>query len=219
MAKFKVGDKVKAKEGAPYSITTDGWVGTVTSVDEHVFSAEGMAPDNKMCNFRCLKYQHFDLINTTQKIVITTDGRVTKAALYEGKQRIKVATATCAPSDTFDFNVGAAMAFQKLIHKSYENTVFDWDGFKAGKFNVVVNRDNIDCFLKECEEHGINWPRNKATEWNPIKSYDGESKSAREILRIIFGFESADKCDLKVNDGNLGYSFTLDMRDETIIYD
>ena len=27
---FNVGDKVRAKYGAPYSITTDGWIGYVT---------------------------------------------------------------------------------------------------------------------------------------------------------------------------------------------
>lgn len=226
--KFKVGDKVRAKNKAPYLWTTDGWIGIVTSTDENYFSAEGKLPNDETHNFRYFKYQHFDLVSNQQKIVITTDGRVTKATMYEGKQRIKVATSTCHPSDTFDFNYGASLALERLTGQKYgkvETTLksksFDWDGFEAGKFNVVTNRDNIDRFLKECDDHNIAFANDKASNWNPIKKYDEAPEFMKMMLKATLDFKSIDKCDLKVNNNNgkLEYSFKLNITEKTVIYD
>lgn len=289
MPKFKIGDKVRAKDSAPYGITTDGWTGEVVKVydDENicVFGAGACGSKERRNGFG-VESKYFDLVEE-QKVVITTDGRVTKAAMYEGKQRIKVATSTCHPNDEFDFAKGAAIALERLtdqecdksekklkyftgkvrcirldernagwltkgkiytfvdgcsvddvgdrlpltgpmtsiedlnerIYSDFEEVKsFDWDGFKAGKFNVIVNRENIGIFLGACETHDINWPRNKATEWNPIERMDAEPNFIMLMLKAALNFESTDKCDLKVEDGNLKYSFSLNMRDETVIY-
>ena len=117
MAKFKVGDKVRAKVGAPYWFTTDGWIGTVTEVFntpryDNDFRAIG--PCGGEDREFTLKEEYFDLVEDKQKIVITTDGKTTTAVLYNGKQRIKDAKAVCAPDDEFDFNKGAAIAFERL---------------------------------------------------------------------------------------------------------
>lgn len=222
--KFKVGDKVKAKENAPYGFTTNGWIGEVVKVADDQICVWGAPLECRPVvggSGFTVNPQYFDLV-TQQKIVITTDGRVTKAAMYEGKQRIKVATSTCHPNDEFDFGAGAALALERLTGQKYgkvENTIFDWDGFKAGKFNVVTNRDNIDKFLEECEAYGINWPRNKATEWNPIKRVDAAPDFISAMLKATLDFESNDKCEFKVTDGNLGYSFSIDTTEKTVIYD
>lgn len=50
-----------------------------------------------------------------QKIVITTDGKTTLARLFDGKTMVKRAEAKCAPSDTFDFGVGAELAVKRLM--------------------------------------------------------------------------------------------------------
>lgn len=231
--KFKVGNIVIGnKKANRYGITREGWIGTITRVNDNVIWVAGpelCGHDGRPVNSEC-----FDLVmNNWQKIVITTDGRVTKATMYEGKQKIGVATSTCHPSDEFDFNKGAAIALERLTGQKYgkhadavyidEVKHFDWDGFKAGKFNVVTNRGNIDRFLEECEAHGINWPRNKATEWNPIKRMDAAMDAApdfiRAMLKATLEFESNDKCEFKVTDGNLGYSFSIDTTEKTVIYD
>lgn len=49
------------------------------------------------------------------KIVITQDGKETLARLYEGGKVKKSAKAECSPDDTFDFSVGAKLAFERLI--------------------------------------------------------------------------------------------------------
>lgn len=51
-----------------------------------------------------------------QKIVITTDGKITLARLFDGKTMVKRAEAKCAPSDTFNFNTGANLAFNRLVY-------------------------------------------------------------------------------------------------------
>lgn len=52
---------------------------------------------------------------TTRKIIITTDGKTTTARLMEDKTTIRTATATCSPDDTFDFDKGARLAFDRLL--------------------------------------------------------------------------------------------------------
>lgn len=51
------------------------------------------------------------------KIIITTDGTTTLARLYEDNKVVKSAEAKCCPEDTFDFKVGAEIAFNRLVGK------------------------------------------------------------------------------------------------------
>lgn len=57
--------------------------------------------------------RHADTIKTG-KIVITSDGRVTKARLFDGKECIKETMATCSPEDQFDFMTEAQISFERL---------------------------------------------------------------------------------------------------------
>ena len=50
-----------------------------------------------------------------QKIVVTTDGKTTLARLFDGKTMVKRAEAKCAPSDVFDFGIGAELAVKRLM--------------------------------------------------------------------------------------------------------
>lgn len=308
--KFKIGDKVRIlktrhKSNSHYR-KTENHTGTVTFIPNGNYPEYAVDVDdvkNPLSSFGCFYYNESELEAVKQKqpkfkIVITTDGRVTKAAMYEGKQKIKVATSTCHPNDEFDFSKGAAIALERLTGQKYDKHTnkpkekseekpkskyftgkircvrvdernagwltkdkiyifvngcsvddvglrlplagpidsvedlnkrlcsdfeelqcFDWDSFKAGKFNVIVNRENVGRFLEACEAHDVNWPRNKATEWNPIKKMDTEPDFVMLMLKAALGFESTDKCDFKVEDGNLRYSFSPHIRRETIIYD
>ena len=109
--KFKVGDKVigNAKASENYGITNEGYEGVVTEVFENGFI--------KLDDIFRVKSDCFDLITEDQptKIVITTDGRTTTAEMYRGETVVKKSEAYCHPSDTFDFNVGARLAFDRLV--------------------------------------------------------------------------------------------------------
>lgn len=114
--------------------------------------------------------------DNTKKIVITTDGKTTTAKMYDGKSCIKVSEARCCPSDTFDFQTGAEIAFNRLFEKSDF-----WGEFKAGKLYVKVDEENMTGFLKDCENHGITWNNGKnATEFNPFEV----QKDIGELLSI-----------------------------------
>lgn len=58
--------------------------------------------------------------NHSQKIVITTNGTETLARLYEDGKVVKSATAKCSDEDEFDFNIGAKLAFDRLIENTAE---------------------------------------------------------------------------------------------------
>ena len=111
--KYKVGDKVKLKKEVKQ------WVGgrmlsflgktvTISKVNGCFYE---FAEDKD--NFAWLESSVDCLVYN--KIVITTDGTETLARLYEGGKVVKSATAKCSPKDEFDFNIGARLAFDRLI--------------------------------------------------------------------------------------------------------
>ena len=55
----------------------------------------------------------------SQTIVIYPKGLETIALLKEGNKVIKQASAKCNPSDTYDFNIGAKLAFSRLVGGIY----------------------------------------------------------------------------------------------------
>ena len=61
----------------------------------------------------------FMLVEKCKKSInITTDGvTITRAVLIDGKKEIEYATARCNPIDEFDFNIGAKIAFDRLMDK------------------------------------------------------------------------------------------------------
>ena len=111
--KFNVGDKVIGNDNANlnYTLTRKGWIGEVIYVIDDRYVA--VKSENKTHKFVVDSY-FFDLLErkNEQKIVITTDGKRTTAALYDGKKRIKEVSAVC--SGAFDFMTGAVIACVRL---------------------------------------------------------------------------------------------------------
>lgn len=200
MSKYKVGDKVrivsewneKTMEAAFGSM--DKWLGKVMTIRE-VWTDYGRAvykmeeDKNDVTNGWVWNEACIAGLANEKKIVITTDGKTTTAKMYDGKSCIKVSEARCCPSDTFDFQTGAEIAFDRIFEKSGF-----WGEFKAGKLCVKVDEENMPEFLKSCEIHGIKWITGKnATEINPFK----------ELVRI-FGFPVYEKyAYLFVADGGM----------------
>lgn len=198
--KFKVGDKVIGNEHADdiYFKTVKGWVGIVTENDpkkcdygDDIRVRAIDEPDG--ANFS-VKSVYFDLYEEpkTQKIVITTDGKTTMAVLYDGKKRIKEAKATCAPTDTFDFGIGSALAIERLMGNpkatlpENEKSSLDWKKFAAGKLEVKVNKEKFDEFMKLCEERNFKWALDKAaTKVNPWKLYDEMPDFLKSICKAF----------------------------------
>lgn len=157
--KFKVGDRVIGNNPNRYAYTKLGWKGVVVKVNAFFNTIDVRGEGNKYNNqtFHGLEVEYFDLVErvTEEKIIITHDGKVTTATLYGVMGKV-TATARCAPEDTFDFNVGAKLAMERLMEKTkkpeppkYYNgkVVYIADksiGWTVGKVYEFVNGVTID---------------------------------------------------------------------------
>lgn len=112
MSKFKTGDRVIAKKGAPYAVTTNGWIGTVTSVNYPFIKVTGDEFPSRGGG-AIVEAKYFDLL-PDEKIVVTANGKTTTAKLYNGKAVVKTAEAKCSPDDEFNFLTGAHLAVSRL---------------------------------------------------------------------------------------------------------
>lgn len=172
--KFNVGERYKVSGDSEYE------AGNIIEVTD----ARGHMVYYKTIKGKSGIYQKFDKASnfandlvpiteqndSTKKIVITTDGKTTTAKMYDWKSCIKVSEARCCPSDTFDFQTGAEIAFDRLFGEPEKK--FDWNAFKSQNLAVVVTRETIKSFLSEAEKHGCVWRSGRnPTEWNPAEEY------------------------------------------------
>ena len=127
--KYKVGDKVKVRSWEEmekqYGLDFDGDINIsvcfVKSMREYcgkILTINRVCSDHYNMAESCWNWTDEMLKPAHEtKIVITSDGKETLARLYEGDKVVKKATAKCSPDDTFDFNVGAKLAFERLMNE------------------------------------------------------------------------------------------------------
>lgn len=100
-----------------------------------------------------------------KKIVITSDGVETLARLYENGKVVKKATAKCNPEDTFDFNVGAKLAFERLTEPAAEKKEEYYNGkvvcVKANSNPGIYTAGKIYQFVdgRFVDDTGVEMPR------------------------------------------------------------
>jgi hypothetical protein len=88
-------------------------------------------------------------------INIETDGKVTTAKLFDSGLLVKEVCAKCNPVDTFDFKIGATLAFERLGLKdkvSAEKVSEDLSSdFKVNDFVKSINNENSNknCYMKQ----------------------------------------------------------------------
>lgn len=133
-AKFQVGDKVRILDGSKIENYTGGWstwgmkedvgkVVTIKEVHEHYSSSDRIG--YRMNEVVCIWDERgLELVESKDKdketIVIYRDGNEVIAFNKKTKEK---AVAKCNPDDTFDFKIGAGLAFDRLMHKF---KVGDW---------------------------------------------------------------------------------------------
>lgn len=112
-SKFNVGDKVIGNKKANiYVFSNEGWIGKVT----RILGNGRIRVEEDSGHFFDVDEDKFDLLERCdKKVVITVDGKTTLARLYEGDKVIRSAEAKCSPDDKFNFDVGAEIAFKRLI--------------------------------------------------------------------------------------------------------
>lgn len=228
MAKFKVGDKVRAKKDAPYLLTTNGWVGTVTSTFGDCMSVWGEYSVTKRgFNVEC---KYFDLVqpDNKQKVVITSDGKTTTAILYNGKERVKTAKAECSPEDTFSLETGAKLALDRLFEKKADKPQgIDWDAFKRGELSIGVTRDQFEGLMGALEKRGyvmLSDGSKPTSVKNPWKAYENIEKKqgiGGLVMRILvkeLHVEPKEHMYIDVVHDNV-IGFTWKRQDEKLVWE
>lgn len=145
--KFKVGDRVEHE-----------FYGKGTVIGVGVNDAPLVEFDNP---FNCWFTSDIKPLNN-QTIVIYSKGLETIALLKEGKKVIKQATAKCNPSDTFDFNIGAKLAFNRLMGEEVREVkrpakVGEW--IKVVKSNFALNSYKVGDIYRALEVNKYNQVR------------------------------------------------------------
>lgn len=82
-----------------------------------------------------------DYKKNTNSVHIYTDGITTTAILKDGKKTIRTGQAKCSPDDAYDFNVGARLAFDKLMVVESVREVKR--RAKVGEWVKVINPRNV----------------------------------------------------------------------------
>ena len=112
-AKYHIGQKIRLKETLGSYVKGD--IAEITRVDEDDDNMPVMIR-LKNGDHAWIKASRFEVVEPKYPvIVITTDGKETKARLIDGKKTVRQATAKCSDKDTFDFETGAKIAFDRLI--------------------------------------------------------------------------------------------------------
>lgn len=185
MTQFKVGDRVQTVKWKHPYMAIDGEKGVIVSayVPGNMYNRGVVLVkfgDGHTLGF----HEHeIQIVDEPRKILITHKDNITTARLLDGKKTIKSAEAKCAAGDTFNFDVGAALAFDRLIGREkavepegwYGEAICtaDGSGFTVGKkytfINGVVRDDDGDYRPCGGNEHlqstSENWFANKFIEY------------------------------------------------------
>lgn len=120
-----------------------------------------------------------------EKIVITSDGVTTIARKYDGKKIVKEAKAVCSKDDTFNFDVGAKLAMERLMAedkpKLYNGKVVC---VSSGLYSVGYTKGKIYQFKNgyTVDDDGTTRP----TCCIPIESFEGlERKYPGVWLEVV----------------------------------
>ena len=128
MEKFKIGDRVKVINEGPSHNAKIGMVGTIIINKTPGPAYYGVVFDKPFklghdlcgkCKDGCGQWMDDEDIakvdSNNLKIVVTVEGNTTLARLYKDNKVVKSAEAKCSPEDTFDFNIGAKLAVERLV--------------------------------------------------------------------------------------------------------
>ena len=235
MAKFKVGDKVRIVFG-------DGFIEWVSDMRKFIgktVTISEVSEDSKHPWFRIAgHYFHWnecdaELIEQPRRefIVIRRDGAKTIAELRHDREIIKSGTAICNASDTFDFQTGAKLAFDRLmgrdepkpepkpahrfkvgdrvLHEEYGlGTIIGYLDF-VPSVPYLVKPDNGNCFMNHWAEAAVS----PAPAPEPPKFYTGkvvmvdcEFPDRKHLINHLFEFKDGRQVGNKMHGMSFDYA-------------
>lgn len=138
-------------------------------------------------------------MNSKKKIIITNDGKVTKAKYFDNEKFVCTGIATCHEDDMFDVFKGAELALERCKAKK---TVNDQYGYRMKPSNIENFMDGdlaVECRLNQVTEF---------LDWCSTKGIDVSAEKSVESYEYYMGFEtiifSIDADDGRLK--NFGYS-------------
>ena len=177
MAKFKVGDKVRVTYGWAF-----GSVGIIKNYDETMKdhfrvwmktepNHSSIPLDGGFVFYSCESLCELVVEQPRREfIVIRRSGAETIAELRHDRDVIRSARATCAPSDTFDLDTGAKLAFDRLMgreepkpapkpdpYAKYFTHSKDFESRSKFKIGDLVIRDGETKTVVGHERDSSNW--------------------------------------------------------------
>lgn len=166
--KFKVGDRVRAIKSYDSNSHIAGKIGTDITVDDNTCAPFGVQFDENIKGHDCFDngkdgycwWCSPEVLESADEITIKRYGN--KVVAKCGR---KVGVAKCSPEDEFNFNLGAKIAFCRLMGITIEDG-FDWKKFKAGTLYVKCTKDNFSEFVIEAKKHGCTFEGNE--KFNPF---------------------------------------------------
>lgn len=137
MDKFKVGDIIVGNMEANlhYGTTKTGVKCKVTKIGKRDIEVETLEGEFKGYHY-FVNPKYFDLVSD-EGITITRHGN--KVVAKRGK---KVGVAKCSPDDTFDFAVGAKLAFSRLMGEPEDKPKPNQE-FKVGEYVRVIGNSRF----------------------------------------------------------------------------
>ena len=152
MSKFKVGDRVRILDGSKIKNYVGGWykfmegyVDTITTI------SSVYRPRSGKIGYKChdaggyiLDGRGLERCGNETIVIYRKDNEVVSLDKRTGKKAI----AKCSPEDTFDFNIGAKLAFDRLINSNKNTTVLG-NGFKEVNRHAKIGEyiKIVDAFL------------------------------------------------------------------------
>ena len=192
MAKFKVGDKVRVKvfDKRPAHWHSAGrmdcWMGKIVTIrsidprDTKIVEDKDDFSGNRSAGWDW-RESDFEPVARREFIVIRRSGAETIAELRHDREVIKSAKATCAPSDTFDFDTGAKLAFDRLMGR--EEPAPEPPKFYTGK---------VVCVEWECDTFRHKSAGRIAVITNGVSDYDGWNRMNKKPFESFSDFCSAN---------------------------
>lgn len=152
MSKFKVGDRVRILDGSKIENYAGGWtpkmgryVGEVYKVANVVHYPSGSSMYEYELEGVAYGWDERGLeLCGNETIVIYRKGNEVIAL---DKQTGKKAIAKCSPEDTFDFNVGAKLAFERLMNSNKESATVE--DMRKSLTSYCFGRSCCNCKLKD----------------------------------------------------------------------
>lgn len=186
MSKFKAGDRVRILDGSKIKNYAGGWIpkmGRYVGEVHEISNVEHLSSDSTNYRLEGVAYvwdeRGLERCGNETIVIYRKDNEV----IALDKRTSKKAIAKCSPEDTFDFNVGAKLAFNRLMNGNKESTTVEDMRKKLNDY--CQGRDCSDCKL-----FGDTCRCGDGTSFmvkDDAGNYEMSNKEIKNAFNIVFG--------------------------------